>query len=105
MGTRSQLSAFLAEHDPVLDRPGALAERYFASHPSTTLFKLRQSGELLPARTSAWFGVGDVWPWTALHEEVIASLRPGRWRQPANVKVGRSGIPVAGAAADGPMEK
>ena len=49
MGTlvRSANFAFLAAHDQCLADLAALAERYFADDPATTLFKLRQFGELL----------------------------------------------------------
>ena len=38
---------FLAEHDEQLVRLAALAERYFADDPNTSLIKLRQFSELL----------------------------------------------------------
>jgi len=44
---RSNNFAFLAAHDQRLADLAALAERYFADDPATTLFKLRQFGELL----------------------------------------------------------
>ena len=49
MGTpaRSTNFAFLAAHDQRLADLAALAESYFADDPATTLFKLRQFGELL----------------------------------------------------------
>ena len=47
METASRNFAFLAVHDPQLVRLGALAERYFADDPSTSLIKLRQFGEVL----------------------------------------------------------
>ena len=37
--------AFLAEHDEQLVRLAALAERYFADDPNTSLIKLRQFSE------------------------------------------------------------
>ncbi len=44
-------------HDRLLDHLGALAERYFASDPSTCLLKLRQFGEVLAQRTAANAGL------------------------------------------------
>ena len=49
--------AFLAVHDPLLDHLGALAERYFAEDPSTSLVKLRQFGEVLAQRAAANAGM------------------------------------------------
>jgi type I restriction enzyme R subunit len=58
--TPSQNFAFLESHDSRLVQLGALAERYFAEDPSTTLFKLRQLAELLArlvaARTAQYKG-------------------------------------------------
>lgn len=48
---------FLVAHDPLLDHLGALAERYFAADPSTSLLKLRQFGEALAQRTAAQAGL------------------------------------------------
>ncbi len=48
---------FLIPHDPLLDHLGALAERYFADDPSTSLIKLRQFGEVLAQRTAARAGL------------------------------------------------
>ena len=48
---------FLIVHDRLLDRLGALAERYFADDPSTALIKLRQFGEVLAQRTAARAGL------------------------------------------------
>lgn len=48
---------FLAVHDPLLDHLGALAERYFAEDPSTSLVKLRQFAEVLAQRTAARAGL------------------------------------------------
>ena len=45
MDTAARNFAFLAVHDPQFVRLGALAERYFADDPSTSLIKLRQFGE------------------------------------------------------------
>ncbi len=47
---------FLAAHDLLLARLGALAERYFAADPDTCLFKCRQLAELLARRTLARLG-------------------------------------------------
>lgn len=49
--------AFLARHDPQLERLGALAERYFADDPNTCLLKLRQFGETLAQLTAANAGL------------------------------------------------
>lgn len=49
--------AFLVAHDRLLDQLGALAERYFAHDPSTSLLKLRQFGEVLAQRTAARTGL------------------------------------------------
>ncbi|HEX2844711.1 MAG TPA: DUF4145 domain-containing protein, partial [Candidatus Limnocylindria bacterium] len=49
--------AFLVVHDRLLDQLGALAERYFAGDPSTSLVKLRQFGEVLAKRTAAQAGL------------------------------------------------
>lgn len=54
---RSANFAFLAQHDQLLDHLGALAERYFADDPSTSLLKLRQFGEVLAQRTAARAGL------------------------------------------------
>jgi type I restriction enzyme R subunit len=54
---RSANFAFLAVHDPLLDHLGALAERYFAEDPSTSLVKLRQFGEVLAQRAAANAGM------------------------------------------------
>ncbi|MFO7561809.1 MAG: type I restriction-modification system endonuclease [Enhygromyxa sp.] len=48
---------FLAVHDPLLDKFGAQAERYFADDPSTSLIKLRQFGEVLAQRVAARAGL------------------------------------------------
>jgi type I restriction enzyme, R subunit len=49
--------SFLASHDEQLVRLGALAERYFADDPCTTLIKLRQLCELLAQQVAARYGV------------------------------------------------
>ncbi len=51
--------AFLAEHDPLLPRLGALAERNLGDDPNTTLLKLRQMTELLAVITARYLGVPD----------------------------------------------
>jgi type I restriction enzyme R subunit len=48
---------FLLAHDRLLDQLGALAERYFADDPSTSLLKLRQFGELLAQRMASRSGL------------------------------------------------
>lgn len=54
---------FLETHDARLVHLGALAERYFADDPSTTLFKLRQLAELMArqmaARTANYAGAEE----------------------------------------------
>lgn len=47
---------FLAKHDVQLMRLGALAERYFADDPNTSLIKVRQFAELLAQLTAAKTG-------------------------------------------------
>lgn len=49
--------AFLAPHDVQLVRLGALAERYFAEDPVTSLIKLRQFGEALAQLVAAHTGL------------------------------------------------
>lgn len=44
---------FLEPHDARFVHLGALAERYFADDPSTTLFKLRQLAELMARQVAA----------------------------------------------------
>jgi hypothetical protein len=44
---------FLAAHDEQLLRLAALAERYFADDPNTSLIKLRQFSELLAQQVAA----------------------------------------------------
>ena len=52
--------AFLAAHDSALAEVAALAERYFADDPVTSLMKIRQLGELLAQQVAARAGVlGD----------------------------------------------
>lgn len=48
---------FLAEHDEQLVRLAALAERYFADDPNTSLIKLRQFSELLAQQVAARYGL------------------------------------------------
>lgn len=54
---QSQNFGFLAAHDPLLARLGALAERYFTADPETSLLKCRQLSELLARQTVARLGV------------------------------------------------
>lgn len=49
--------AFLVCHNPLLDRLGAQAERYFKDDPNTSLLKLRQFSELLAQTVAAKLGV------------------------------------------------
>jgi hypothetical protein len=49
--------AFLAVHDAALADVAALAERYFADDPVTSLMKVRQLGELLAQQVAARAGV------------------------------------------------
>src|SRR4051812_34036827 len=53
----SQNFSFLNSHDPQLMRLGALAERYFADDPNTSLIRLRQFAELLAQLTAAKAGL------------------------------------------------
>ncbi len=62
--------AFLEYHNPLLDRLGAQAERYFKDDPNTSLLKLRQFGELLAQTTAAKLGV-----FTSQREEQNGLLR------------------------------
>ena len=48
---------FLAKHDEQLVRLSALAERYFADDPNTSLIKLRQFSELLAQQVAARYGL------------------------------------------------
>lgn len=48
---------FLGSHDPLLVSLGTLAERYFASDPTTAVIKLRQFAEVLAQRTAANLGI------------------------------------------------
>lgn len=48
----------LEPYEPQLWRLGALAERYFAEDPNTSLLKLRQFGELLAQSVAARGGLG-----------------------------------------------
>ena len=58
--TTTRNFAFLAVHDPALADVAALAERYFADDPVTSLMKVRQLGELLAQQVAAHAGVlGD----------------------------------------------
>ena len=50
---------FLAEHDEQFVRLAALAERYFADDPNTSLIKLRQFSELLAQQVAARYGLPD----------------------------------------------
>jgi type I restriction enzyme R subunit len=54
---RSDNFAFLAAHDPELDRLGADAERFFARDPDVSVVRLRQLGEQLAQRAAARGGV------------------------------------------------
>ena len=56
-GAISSNFAFLQPHDAQLVRLAALAERYFADDPSTSLTKLRQFSELLAKSAAAHFGL------------------------------------------------
>lgn len=56
-GIHSTNFGFLAPHDSQLVRLAALAERYFAEDPSTSLTKLRQFSELLAKSAAAHFGL------------------------------------------------
>lgn len=49
--------AFLVEHDEVLVRHAALAERYLFDDPNSALLKLRQFGELLAQHAAAYAGI------------------------------------------------
>jgi type I restriction enzyme R subunit len=55
--TSSNFAFLIAPDDRLLDHLGALAERYFADDPSTSLMKLRQFGEVLAQRTAARSGL------------------------------------------------
>lgn len=48
---------FLRQHDPVLVRHAALAERYVFDDPNTSLIKLRQFAELLARSMAAQLGI------------------------------------------------
>ncbi|MFZ5440925.1 MAG: type I restriction-modification system endonuclease [Myxococcota bacterium] len=48
---------FLHQHDPLLVSLGALAERYFADDPVTSVIKLRQYAEVLARLTAAHLGL------------------------------------------------
>jgi hypothetical protein len=50
---------FLAEHDPLLVRYAAQAERYVFDDPNTALIKLRQFSEVLPKQAAARASVYD----------------------------------------------
>lgn len=50
---------FLRKHSRALADLGALAERYFADDPNTTIIKMRQYGELLAQDVAARVGVYD----------------------------------------------
>ncbi|MFC1611765.1 hypothetical protein ACFL6C_12455 [Myxococcota bacterium] len=58
-GIQTQLANFyfLAKHDALLDKLGALAESYFQDDPNTSLIKLRQWGEILTQHVAAACGV------------------------------------------------
>lgn len=76
MKLRSNNFGFLAQHDVQLERPGALAERYFAEDPNTCLIKLRRLAELLAqhAASAALLTGGNV------DEMTLASgLTPSRF--------------------------
>jgi type I restriction enzyme R subunit len=49
--------SFLAKHNELLVRIGALAEQYVFTDPNTALFKLRQFAELLAKHTAAFTGL------------------------------------------------
>jgi type I restriction enzyme R subunit len=56
-GLHSANFTVLAEHDEQLVRLAALAERYFAEDPNTSLIKLRQFSELLAQQVAARYGL------------------------------------------------
>lgn len=62
--------AFLSYYNPLLDRLGAQAERYFRDDPNTSLLKLRQFGELLAQTVAAKLGI-----FTSQREEQRELLR------------------------------
>ncbi len=49
---------FLAEHGEILDRHGALAERYISDDPNAALVKIRQLAETLARQLAARIGLG-----------------------------------------------
>ncbi len=51
--------AILADHDPLLVKYAAQAERYFADDPNTSLIKLRQFAEVLAQQAAANGGLPD----------------------------------------------
>ena len=57
---RSANFEFLSVHDPLLVSLGALAERYFADDPVTSVIKLRQFAETLAQLTAANLGLPRV---------------------------------------------
>ncbi len=59
MNTPNKPSNFqiLATYEPLLERLGRLAERYFADDPNTCLIKLRQFGEILSQEVAARVGM------------------------------------------------
>lgn len=73
MGTNSSNFGFLADHDPLLARLGALAERYFTSDPETSLVKSRQLAELLARRAA--IGLGIETEQNATFADVLRQLR------------------------------
>ena len=58
MELRSANFGFLAEHDPVLERYGALAEHYFALEPHDALIKLRQLAGSMAQLAAVNLGLG-----------------------------------------------
>ena len=56
-GVHSPNFSFLARHDDVLMRYGALAERYVFEDANSALIKLRQLAEGLAKRTAAKIGL------------------------------------------------
>ncbi|MEO5731974.1 MAG: hypothetical protein ABI134_10535, partial [Byssovorax sp.] len=54
---RSENFAFLAVHEPDMERLGSDAERFFAHDPDVSLVRLRQLGEHIAQRAAALAGV------------------------------------------------
>lgn len=55
--TQSTNFAFLAEHDPLLEKLASAAESSFFRDPNTTLIKLRQLGEALAQHIASLLGI------------------------------------------------